>query len=124
MSNRQILTGWKEIAQYMGKGVPTVQRWEEEFGLPVRRPQGSDHKAVLARSSDLDAWLALRCSTRTNRKGEAYPKIVSVMVRTQLATDLETSRMLREQCRASCSEMRTALGSLREQFAAMRNKAA
>lgn len=52
------LTCWKEIAQYMGKGVRTVQRWEQEFGLPVRRPLGRDHKsAVLATKQDLDAWM-------------------------------------------------------------------
>jgi hypothetical protein len=59
-----ILTSWKDIARYMGKGVRTVQRWEQDFGLPVRRPLGSTKKAVLARPRDLDAWVALRCSSR------------------------------------------------------------
>ena len=31
----QVLNGWKEIANYLGKGVRTVQRYEREFGLPV-----------------------------------------------------------------------------------------
>jgi hypothetical protein len=30
------LTSWKEIGQYLGKGVRTVQRWEQQMGLPVR----------------------------------------------------------------------------------------
>jgi hypothetical protein len=59
-----ILTSWKDIARYMGKGVRTVQRWEQDFGLPVRRPLGSNKKAVLARPLDLDAWVAQRCSSR------------------------------------------------------------
>jgi hypothetical protein len=31
------LTNWKEIAQYLDKGIRTVQRWEQQMGLPVRR---------------------------------------------------------------------------------------
>jgi hypothetical protein len=31
------LNGWKEIAAYLGRSVRTVQRWEKDFGLPVRR---------------------------------------------------------------------------------------
>lgn len=59
-----VLTSWKDIARYLGKGVRTVQRWEQEFGLPVRRPLGSVRNAVLARPSDLDAWIALRFAPR------------------------------------------------------------
>src|ERR1700691_4450004 len=32
-----VLTCWKDIAQYVGKGVRTVQRGEKEMGFPVRR---------------------------------------------------------------------------------------
>jgi hypothetical protein len=58
-----ILSGWKEIANYMGRGVRTVQRWEK-LGLPIRRPSAQLRTAVLARGSDLDAWLA-NASTRS-----------------------------------------------------------
>lgn len=65
-----VLTCWKDIAQYLGKGVRTVQRWEQEFGLPVRRPNGMDHKSpVAAHPSDLNAWLQRRWSAR-NSSGE------------------------------------------------------
>lgn len=64
-ASRVVLTSWKEIAQYLGKGVRTVQRWEQDFGLPVRRPAGTNKKAILARTADLDAWVALRCSSRS-----------------------------------------------------------
>ncbi|HVT97655.1 MAG TPA: hypothetical protein VHE33_09120 [Acidobacteriaceae bacterium] len=60
----RILTSWKEIAQYLNKGVRTVQRWEQDFGLPVRRPHGANKKAIIARTSDIDLWLATRCTTR------------------------------------------------------------
>lgn len=39
------LTSWRDIARYLGKGVRTVQRWEIESGLPVRRADGTHLKA-------------------------------------------------------------------------------
>lgn len=51
------LQSWKEIAEYLGRGVRTAQRWEE-LGLPVRRPQPYSRKsAVYAVTHELDAWL-------------------------------------------------------------------
>jgi hypothetical protein len=47
------LNGWKEIASYLGKGVRTVQRWESQFGLPVRRIAG---EVVFALRDEVDAW--------------------------------------------------------------------
>jgi CheY-like chemotaxis protein len=52
------LNSWKEIAQYLGRGVRTVQRWEAELGMPVRRPRGKSRSAVIAVMSELDEWLA------------------------------------------------------------------
>jgi hypothetical protein len=60
MAERRILNSWKEIANYLGRGVRTVQRWEVQLGLPVHRPAGKDHSAVLAFSSELDEWLDKR----------------------------------------------------------------
>ncbi|HVH89228.1 MAG TPA: hypothetical protein VM912_21110 [Terriglobales bacterium] len=60
MSDRRILNSWKEIATYLGRGVRTVQRWEAQLGLPIHRPAGKDHSAVLAFSSELDQWLDSR----------------------------------------------------------------
>src|SRR4051812_41766571 len=60
MSERRILNSWKEIASYLGRGVRTVQRWEAQLGLPVHRPAGKDHSAVVAFSSELDQWLDSR----------------------------------------------------------------
>ena len=51
------LNSWKEIAQYMGRAVRTLQRWEHDLGLPVHRPKGEDRSAVLAFAEELDAWL-------------------------------------------------------------------
>ncbi len=53
----QVLSGWKEIAVYLCKGVRTVQRYERELGLPVRRPAGRPRAAVVATKQELDAWV-------------------------------------------------------------------
>lgn len=54
----EILSGWKDIANYLGKGVRTVQRYELELGLPVRRPAGKAQGSVIATKSELDGWVA------------------------------------------------------------------
>ena len=52
-----ILSCWKEIARFFGKGVRTVQRWEA-LGLPVYRPS-SEKNIVFADPRELRRW-ALR----------------------------------------------------------------
>ena len=54
----QYLTSWKEIADYMRSGVRTVQRYEREFGLPIRRPTGKSRGSVIATRAEIDAWVA------------------------------------------------------------------
>jgi len=56
-AGQSILNSWKEIAAYLGRGVRTVQRWENDLGMPVHRPKGKDRSAVLAIADELDAWL-------------------------------------------------------------------
>lgn len=52
-----MLSSWKEIAHFFGKGVRTVQRWEKTLELPIHRPPGAPSNVVLARVSDLEAWM-------------------------------------------------------------------
>src|SRR5215471_17764720 len=54
----EILNGWKEIACYLGKGVRTVQRYERNLALPVRRPAGRPFGSVMATKAELDAWVS------------------------------------------------------------------
>lgn len=56
-ANSEVLNSWKEVATYLGRGVRTVQRWEQELGLPVRRPRGKSRSAVIAFRNELDQWL-------------------------------------------------------------------
>lgn len=116
-----VLTSWKDIARYMGKGVRTVQRWEQDFGLPVRRPLGSSKKAILARPQDLDAWVALRCSSRTDVHADSAASTgrpcssLSLGALTALNAQIQTSRMLRSSHSALLADMRGALDDLKQQ---------
>ena len=56
-SHLEILSGWKQIADHLGKGVRTVQRYERELGLPIRRPAGKSGGSVIATAGELDAWV-------------------------------------------------------------------
>lgn len=58
ISEPQFLSGWKDIATYLDKGVRTVQRYEREFGLPVRRLAGKPRGSVVATKAELDAWVS------------------------------------------------------------------
>jgi predicted DNA-binding transcriptional regulator AlpA len=122
-SQNRVLTSWKEIASYLGKGVRTVQRWEKDFGLPIRRPIGSDKSAIIARTRDLDAWVALRCSTRSPTDGDAAWNQRIVAIRSSLAAGLTTARMLQETNVTLLSELRQALLSLRTQISRLQTGA-
>lgn len=56
-STRQVLHSWKEISNYTGRGVRTIQRYEVQLGFPIHRPAGSPRSAVLAFSDEVDVWL-------------------------------------------------------------------
>ena len=56
-ASTEILNSWKEIAAYLNRGVRTVQRWEADLRLPVRRPSGRNRSAVIAMRSEIDSWL-------------------------------------------------------------------
>lgn len=106
-----LLTCWKDIARYMGKGVRTVQRWEQTLDLPVRRPRGNAYKsAVVARPEDLEVWLASRWSRR--RQENPSSGSMKPQVNPDLGASIQTARQLRA---ANCElvrEMSSALERL------------
>lgn len=61
------LNGWKEIAAYLDRGVRTVQRWEKEFGLPVRRLGPGRGETVFAFRHEMDAWQTTPMAARARR---------------------------------------------------------
>lgn len=74
-SRTEILNGWKEIADYLGKGVRTVQRYERELGLPLHRPAGKATGAVFANKRDLDRWITTGPARRTHRLTDRANKV-------------------------------------------------
>ena len=77
-----VLNSWKEIANYLDRGVRTVQRWESQLALPVHRFRPAKRTPVFAFPSELMTWLetiALNDRTRTQ----------------QFAGDSETAERLR-----------------------------
>ena len=81
----QILSGWKEIASYLGKGVRTIQRYERELRLPVYRPAGKSSSSVIALKTELDRWVkgvpvqlderAMRLRAQTNNIGAQFLQV-------------------------------------------------
>jgi hypothetical protein len=61
--------------------VRTVQRWEQELGLPVRRPRGKSRSAVIALAADLDEWLH-RAPVGLDRSHTATLPILKALQRT------------------------------------------
>lgn len=104
--NGDVLNSWKEIAAYMGRGVRTVQRWEQELGLPVRRPRGRERSAVIALKPDLDRWLqqipqgtAAIPAAPTHRDANTHLKTERLLKLTHLL--IERSTHMREAVRTT-----------------------
>ena len=81
---RDVLTGWKEVAAFLGRSVRTVQRWEKEMGLPVRRLKSNTRSIPYALRSELTAWLK-ECGIPPNPTGEGgsglrLPHLLQVMI--------------------------------------------
>jgi hypothetical protein len=120
-----VLSSWKDIARYMGKGVRTVQRWERHLGLPVRRPNGASHKsAVLLDRSDLDAWLATRFSARsTVRELTAKGTEPSDSARNTLREGIQKARALRDANHALTQQIADSIRLLTERCDRLSNHA-
>ncbi len=64
------LDSWKEIAAYLQKEVRTVQRWEKNLGLPVRRLGQGKQGTVFAYKADLDSWW-LETQSKVDQEGKS-----------------------------------------------------
>jgi len=93
------LSGWKDIANYLGRGVRTVQRYESQLGLPVRRPAGKPRAAVLATKKEIDAWVAaspIRRSFQLVRPATGLPDVNARAIQESLAQMGELRRQMLE----------------------------
>jgi hypothetical protein len=110
-----ILSGWKDIANYLGKAVRTVQRYEYELGLPVHRPSGKLYGAVIAAKSDLDAWVAARPARDLPVLLDSNPDPSAL--RHELKTTLAEFRRLRQETAESRQAFAKSRKVLRESLA-------
>src|SRR5215467_1073868 len=65
--SEEVLEGWKAIAEYLRLTERTVQRWEKDRGLPVRRFKGEspdEQSRVFAYKAEIDAWWKQNTSLR------------------------------------------------------------
>lgn len=60
-STPERLESWKEIANYLGRTVRTVQRWQHE-GLPVHRHHHKKLGSIFAIPAELDDWCRQRAA--------------------------------------------------------------
>jgi predicted DNA-binding transcriptional regulator AlpA len=72
-----VLNGWKEIANFLGKGLRTVQRYEREEQLPVHRPPG--RQSVMCTKAELVAWIA--ASPQRESRAQFSPRNVHAPAR-------------------------------------------
>ena len=115
------LTSWKEIAQHLNKSVRTVQRWEREFGLPVRRPEKDGYASVLAFSDELDLWLHEH--TVAHQLQDLRAQVQALSSPTEIAGRLsrlqhhyEKSRHVRERAEALVRQTETLLSGVQREL--------
>ena len=68
------LSGWKEIAGHLNRGVRTIQRFEK-FGLPVYRLRKRRRSVVSAFAEELDAWERSASVSLVEKVGELEAKV-------------------------------------------------
>jgi hypothetical protein len=114
-----VLSSWKDIANYLGKGVRTAQRWERERGLPVRRPDGHVCKcAVLLYRSDADAWMANQLSPDVNAQ-TFWTANRSTEARSELQKSIRARKLLRQANRELREDMFASVNLLLAQCATL-----
>ena len=109
-----VLSGWKEIAIYLGKGVRTVQRYEREMGLPVRRPAGRPRAAVVATKAELDGWVNASPIREAFRLSSGIDPTIYLFSAQSIRSGLEQMVKLREQMHDLNAKLRQAMELLRQ----------
>ena len=84
-SQRRLLDSWKQIAAHLRRTVRTVQRWERQQGLPVRRHLHAHGASILAYTDELDSWLACSATepiTQVTGRSRHTPRLAVLPFRT------------------------------------------
>ena len=124
-NQNEILSGWKEIARYLDRGVRTVQRYEHELGLPTRRISGHRRGSVMATKSDLDCWVNSRPIVQSCDSQQATQTHLGLALENSLR---ERSRLyfevmaLRKELTEDNREIRENILKLRQELQQMRER--
>ena len=98
-----VLSSWKQIASYFGKSIRTVQRWEQELGLPIRRPKRDQRRVLFAFENELEKWLRFH---KEVLNGDALQSHAETLLAGQLLHEqIEAQKALREQLRKGTEEL-------------------
>lgn len=117
-SSSHILSGWKDIANYLGKGVRTVQRYEGDLRLPVRRPGGRARGSVVATKEEIDSWIAASpIREHSKPEGTDTPRVLSMET---MKERIEEMVRLRAQMRELRVDLRASLHVLNESVRSLR----
>lgn len=73
----QLLSSWKEIAEYLKCDVRTCLRWEKTRGLPIHRLEGTSKSRVFAYQDELDSWVKKRNGAGESLSEELVPTTVA-----------------------------------------------
>ncbi|MFY9675648.1 MAG: hypothetical protein WB817_14300 [Terriglobales bacterium] len=120
----QFLSGWKEIANYLGRGVRTVQRYEWQMGLPVRRPAGKPRGSVVATRPEIDAWVSaspIRGAFRLRSAAAIKPATAEFRNRlAEMAKLRDQMAALKNEVQVSVEALRNSLATLQDELARRR----
>ena|SRR5215470_13163264 len=109
----EIMSGWKDIANYLGKGVRTVQRYEREGALPVHRPPHKKVGSVVARKGELDAWVAAMPSRATFPLNKTHLETSDAAVFLSLNRNFAEAVRLREETARLRKDLHKSVETLR-----------
>jgi hypothetical protein len=74
---RTEITGWKNIADYLGNSERTCRRLVSEAGLPIRGREGLKKPRIFAYADELDIWKAEKLKPKANRAAAPVEPVVS-----------------------------------------------
>ena len=94
----------------MGKSVRTVQRWEADLGLPVRRPNSGDRNVIVAMPEELNQWVLSRLKPRARQVGNQHCDAELVRMRNLLGVMITRAEQNRDRTSELIQQFKRARG--------------
>ena len=121
---RAILHSWKEIASELNRGVRTVQRWEQQLNMPVRRVSQGPRSPVFAFPAELHRWLRRKGAVMHSTGTLEGPRDAGLNAETRIKPNAELLRAIvnlftmrsSRRAKENCSECGSPMQFLNGQF--------